>query len=466
MNVPDERSNTTDFQPNTAQHPAAILRPAQRADGGVVVDESERLDLLIVGGGIGGVLCLKYAKAAGLSALLLERRSGVGGIWQDLPAWQDIQFARQDWTLGSVPIGGEDQASIRDNIQAWVDRFELSPFIRLNADVTSARPVAGGWEARTNAGVFRSRYLLAATGGHNRPRIPVERIKSSIQECHSSGLRDPSVLAAKDVVVVGGGASAYDLLDLCFEHGANRVRWVYRSLKWMRPTRRPKHAAAEVRRLARQQMLGVSLATTNSLINRDLQRRYKKAGLQEILPDGTFDLRQHQLIPGRCRMIGNFSRIERYRGEIAALDDKTVRLIDGRSFEGDMLLWGTGYDLDLGFLDIAGLSGLRHLEDLERRCGSLFLSRDAPNLFFLAPAVLETNVSTPWAYAHASKSIVSHVRGAHVFDDTPVCGHVNGFDLTRFLARRDRATYRRGLWYPKYLYELFCRSPRVPLPIS
>jgi cation diffusion facilitator CzcD-associated flavoprotein CzcO len=432
----------------------------------VVVDESGRLDLLIVGGGIGGVLCLKYAKAAGLTALLLERKSGVGGIWHDLPAWQDIQFARQDWTLGSVPIGGEDQASIRDNIQAWVDRFGLSPFIRLNTDVTSARPVANGWQAQTNGGVYRSRYLVAATGGHNRPRIPaVERIKSSIEECHSSGLRDASVLAAKDVVVVGGGASAYDLLDLCFEHGANRVKWVYRSLKWMRPTRRPKHAATNVRSLARQQMLGISLATTNSLINRDLHLRYAKAGLQEILPDGTFDLRRHQLIPGRRRMIGNFSRIERYRGEIAALDGRTVRLVDGRSFQCDMLLWGTGYILDLGFLDVEGLSGLSQLEDLERRCGSLFLSRDAPNLFFLAPAVLEANVSTPWAYAHASKSIVSHIRGANVFDDTPVCGHMNGFDLARFLARRDRASYPRGLWYTKYLYELFCRSRHVPMPV-
>jgi len=42
------------------------------------VDERERLDLLTVSGGIGGVLCLKYAKAAGLAVLLLERKSGVG----------------------------------------------------------------------------------------------------------------------------------------------------------------------------------------------------------------------------------------------------------------------------------------------------------------------------------------------------------------------------------------------------
>jgi cation diffusion facilitator CzcD-associated flavoprotein CzcO len=90
----------------------------------------------------------------------------VGGIWQDLPAWQDIQFARQDWTLGSVPIGGEDQASIRDNIQAWVDRFGLSPFIRLNTGVTCARPVAEGWEAQTNEGV----QVTLSGRGDRRPQ--------------------------------------------------------------------------------------------------------------------------------------------------------------------------------------------------------------------------------------------------------------------------------------------------------
>ena len=49
-------------------------------------------DLIIVGGGIGGVISLKYAKDAGLDAILLESRDSVGGLWRDLPAWQDIQF--------------------------------------------------------------------------------------------------------------------------------------------------------------------------------------------------------------------------------------------------------------------------------------------------------------------------------------------------------------------------------------
>jgi hypothetical protein len=38
---------------------------------------------------------------------------------------------------------------------------------------------------------------------------------------------------------VGGGASAFDLVDLCLEHGAAQVAWVYHSFRWMVSTRKP-----------------------------------------------------------------------------------------------------------------------------------------------------------------------------------------------------------------------------------
>ena len=82
------------------------------------MNTDEGLDLVIVGGGIGGIICLKYAKDAGLNALLLERSDRIGGLWRDLPSWQDIQFRKEDWTLGNLPLGGEDQTNILGNIEA------------------------------------------------------------------------------------------------------------------------------------------------------------------------------------------------------------------------------------------------------------------------------------------------------------------------------------------------------------
>ena len=136
--------------------------------------DNSNLDLIIVGGGIGGVICLKYAKDAGMSALLLERRERIGGLWRDLPPWQDIQIRKEDWTLGDLPLSGEHQPDVLRNIEAWVERFELSPQIRLNAPVTRARPHEGGWSVHTDSAAYEPKFLIAATGGHNRPVVPTE----------------------------------------------------------------------------------------------------------------------------------------------------------------------------------------------------------------------------------------------------------------------------------------------------
>jgi hypothetical protein len=430
------------------------------------VGKPNQVDLVIVGGGIGGVICLKYAKSAGLNALLLERKSRVGGIWRDLPSWQDIQFRKEDWTLGSVPMAGEDQASVLGNIQAWVEQFDLQSSIRLNAEVSSARQSGNGWEISVGPQTYSSQYLVAATGGHNRPIIPTpERLRSAVREYHSSTLNDPTELSGKDVVVVGGGASAYDLLDLCLENNARRIEWSYRSLKWMRPTQQRKYFATDMRLLAKQQMLGVPISKLNQLINKDLRSRYSKAGIQDIMPDYDFDFRYHQFIPGRRGMIKNFSRITRHQAEILRIDDKTVTFSDGSSTAADFILWGTGYEVDLGYFEAAALSRIKRLDELSRRCGALFRSLDAQNLFFLAPGVLESSGSTPWAYAHAAKSIMSHILGNTVFDDTPVGENINFFDLAKFLARRDRSNYFPGLWRLQYLASLFWRPRNRPMPI-
>lgn len=429
--------------------------------------ESETtLDLLIVGGGIGGVISLKYARDAGLATLLLERQEGVGGIWRALPAWQDIQFRKEDWTLGDLPIAGEDQASIVANVEAWVDRFGLAPSIRLGSEVLAARPADGGWEVETERATFRSRHLIAATGGFNRPLVPpVERVAAEVEESHSSGLDDPANLAGRDVLVVGGGASAYDLLDLCLERGARRLVWVYRSTKWMRPTRQSKYFGTDMRFLARQQMLGVSVERLNRAIRHDLNARYRKAGVEAILPEEEFDLRRHQLIPGRRRMLEGFDRIERHRGEIVRIERDLVHLSDGTVTRADRILWGTGYSVDLSYLQLPSLSRITRLDQLAKRCGSIFLSLDADNLYFLAHGILETTTSTPFAYAHAARSIVSHIRGRRVFDRAPIAEHVNHYDLVRFLARRDRASFTPGLWYLSYLLRTFVQPRDRPLPI-
>lgn len=407
-------------------------------------------DVAIVGGGLAGVVAMAYAGRAGLEAIVLESQGRVGGLWRDLPAWQDIQISPMDWTLGDLPLEGATQPHILANIEAWVTRFSLTDGIRLNSPVQQARVRESTWELVTPQGPVHARHLVAATGAHNTPVIPqISRSGSTVREFHSSTLRDPDALADRVVLVVGGGASAFDLLDLCFQHGARHVTWVYRGLRWFLPTRKPKHIAGSVRGFARMQASGMTALQQSAAIGADMRSRYEKFGIAEIMPTHDFDVEHDQLIPGRPGMLANFAAIERHGGSVESIAGRTVTLSDGHRLEVDLLLWGTGYSVDLSYFEAPEIAAIRTLDALCARCGSIFRSLDAPNLYF--PGVgLDGIGSAAWSYSLLSRSIMSHIRGTARFGNEVIGHKINHFDLVDYLAPRDPASYPPDTWRTHY----------------
>ena len=412
---------------------------------------SSECDVAIIGGGIAGVVALAAARRAGLEAIVLERQDRIGGLWRDLPAWQDIQISAADWTLGELPIEGTAQPQILANIEAWVDQFGLADGIWLNAPVRSARHTGTMWEVQTPRGILRSAHLIAATGAHNTPVIPaVERTSSTVQEFHSSALHAPQELAGRDVVIVGGGASAYDLLELCFEHEARRITWAHRGLRWFAPTTKPKHVAGSVRGFARLQNSGMSVAQQSDVIDTDLRSLYAKFGIEEIMPDHKFDLEHDQLIPGRAAMVAGFDSIDRHQATVQSIANGTITLSDGHHLNADVLLWGTGYSVDLSYFDAEKIAKIESLDALTARCGGLFHSLDAPNLYF--PGVgLDGIGAAPWLFALLSRSIMSHINGTANLDQEVVSNRLNHFDIINYLAPRDPANYPPNEWQAHYL---------------
>ena len=83
------------------------------------------------------------------------------------------------------------------------------------------------------------------------------------------------------------------------------------------------------------------------------------------------------------------------------------------------------------------------------RCGCIFRSLDAPDLYF--PGVgLDGIGAAPWAYMLVARSIMSHIRGTARLDLQPVGHKVNHFDLVRHLAPRDPGSYPPGRGWDFY----------------
>lgn len=407
------------------------------------------LDVVIVGAGIAGLVHLHYARQAGLAAQVLEAQPGLGGLWRKLPAWQDIQFSAVEWAVGDLPLAGTLQPQLLANLQAWADRFALHDGIRYDSPVRRARHDGRQWVLDTPQGEVLARHLVAASGGHNTPLIPpVARHDSRVQEWHAAALHDPAWLAGRDVMVVGGGASAFDLIEQGLLHGARRIVWVHRGLRWFLPSLRPK-AMASVRPFARMQAGGLSAAQQSAALGADMVARYAKFGLQAIQPGRPMDVLHDQLFPGRPLMIEHFARLQRHAATVQAIEGGRVVLSDGSRHAVDVLLWGAGYGTDLRWFDAPAIASIGSVNELCGRCGCIFRSLDAPDLHF--PGVgLDGIGAAPWAYMLVARSIMSHIRGTARLDLQPVGHKVNHFDLVRHLAPRDPGSYPPGRGWDFY----------------
>lgn len=272
-------------------------------------------------------------------------------------------------------------------------------------------------------------------------------------ERHSCELRRPETLEDQRVAIVGEGTSAWDLLELAIRHGAAEIHWVHRSTKWCLPTGAPKQRAwPNLRELAVIQSLAGSVDSVNAFLRGLLRIKYWFRGMTALRPEEPFDVREHQLIPARSTMIQNLDTIVEHRSEVRSVKGNTIRLEDGEHFEANVLLWGTGYRMNLAFLDLPPFLDMRRLDELTPRLGSLVRSVDYPALFFLGISLTESTSSTPFIAALETRTIISHILGECEIPKTPVPHQITHWNLHRLFASFDHANYSKVWWRVKYFF--------------
>ncbi|HEY3613128.1 MAG TPA: NAD(P)/FAD-dependent oxidoreductase, partial [Gaiellales bacterium] len=182
-----------------------------------------RYDAVIVGAGLSGLHLLHRLREAGLSVLVLDQASGVGGTW----FWNRYPGARcdiesmtysyswsheleQEWTWSERYAG---QAEILRYIEHVADRFGLRPHLRLGTRVEAASfdEAERRWSVATGDGErLSARFLIMATGCLSVPRVPdIPGIESFAGELQHTGLwpHEGVDVAGKRVGVIGTGSS-------------------------------------------------------------------------------------------------------------------------------------------------------------------------------------------------------------------------------------------------------------------
>lgn len=184
----------------------------------------ERADrIAIVGAGPGGLAAARWAVELGIAHDVLERHTGLGGIWDasrpDTPVYDTCRFISSRTLSGFRDLPMPDDwpdyphhEQILSYLRGFAAKWGLQERIEFGATVTSAVPRGGEWGVRLASGEERLYGGLVVANGHNwdphRPRLPGE---FAGEIGHSRDYSSPDEFSGKRVLVVGAGNSGCDI---------------------------------------------------------------------------------------------------------------------------------------------------------------------------------------------------------------------------------------------------------------
>ncbi len=206
------------------------------------------VDVVIIGGGQGGLGVAYYLKAAGIDAVVLER-GRVGETWRS-QRWDSFVLNTPNWMNGlpGAPYDGPERfgfmtgSDLVSSFEDYVDRFDLH--VRSGVTVTRVTQSPGTArftvEATSREGelvLFEADSVVVASGILQTARIPPvsSKLSDQILQQTAGSYRSAQALPDGAVVVVGGGQSGGQIVEDLLGSG----RTVYFSIS--KAPRLPRH---------------------------------------------------------------------------------------------------------------------------------------------------------------------------------------------------------------------------------
>jgi hypothetical protein len=268
-----------------------------------------------------------------------ERVQGSGFRGDAFPSLEGRGRGRD--SLSEEPLSGET-----DSLDACRDQCLPLPLPSREGDKT-------GWIVRlSNGDVRRYRGLVIANGHNWDPRWPTYAGEFAGEAIHSASFKSAEMLRGKRVLVVGGGNSGCDIAceaALHAESATLSTRRAYHVLpKFFRG--RPIDQANELLLWLRVPLWARRVA--GAVVSHLALGPAWRTGVPK--PDHRL-FESHPVLNSQIHHHVGHGRLA-MRPDIARLDGERVRFVDGSEGEFDLIVYATGYRVNVPFVDRAHLN--------------------------------------------------------------------------------------------------------------
>jgi putative flavoprotein involved in K+ transport len=177
----------------------------------------KHFDVVVIGGGQSGLATGYYLRRSGLSFVILDNQSEVGGAW--LHTWKSLRlFSPAQWSSlpGMIMAGGSDYYPTRDvtitYLKYYEEKYQLP--VRRPVNVQQVQRIENLFHLDTSDGTYTARAVVSATGSYANPYTPAFEGQELFQGMvlHSSAYESPDVFEGKRVAIVGEGNSGAQVL--------------------------------------------------------------------------------------------------------------------------------------------------------------------------------------------------------------------------------------------------------------
>lgn len=334
--------------------------------------------IAVIGAGAAGLCAAKHLIALNHDVAVFELGSHVGGLWVyendsgRSPAYRSLHINSEAKVTGyrDFPLPKDSalfpsHEEIRAYLESYAERFNVTPRIRFNSEVTAIEPAGSPedpqWRVTLADGSGHEFDRVVVANGHQAvPTDPPFAKDFSGEYLHSLNYRTPEPFTGKNVLVIGTGNSGLDIAaDVCTVTKSTTIS-----------------ARSPVLIMPRM-VLGVPLSRILAKLERPwvpwpVRRRMRELvtrlvhGSMEQWGFSTPKVRTHPASHPTIISHIVWNRIN-VRPGVTGVQGSEVHFADGSSSSFDAIIAATGYEVDLPFLSEELSPVVGHRIDLYRR---------------------------------------------------------------------------------------------------